>query len=325
MCAASALLALPATSTTAAAEDRPAAPRTSVADDHPSVGLSGKEAAKGGTVTVTGRGWRPRALLTVLICGQNMAGGTDTCANGAGRAVTTGGDGSFRRSLPVAEPPRPCPCVVHVATVTGPAASAATALRITGHPVAPVPREPDGAPLTALAPPRLEGSSGLLTWFGAPPRRRLVVTVGNRTPDPVRNPVFEVGVAHGVYAPAWEEQQWRGTVPAGGRARISLPVELAAGAHGDYYVSLKHAGKILAEQPWGVGRPWGVTLFRLLLCLVVPAAVFRIGMAAVDRLRPRDAAPPARTRGGRSRTPQPDRTPRRPRTRPSGRHRSPRT
>lgn len=37
----------------------------------------------------------------------------------------------------------------------------------------------------------------------------------------------------------------------------------------------------------GVGRPWGVTLFWVLLCLVVPAAVFRIGMAVVDKVRPR--------------------------------------
>lgn len=37
----------------------------------------------------------------------------------------------------------------------------------------------------------------------------------------------------------------------------------------------------------GVGRPWGVTLFWILLCLVVPAAVFRIGMAIVDKVRPR--------------------------------------
>ena len=69
----------------------------------------------------------------------------------------------------------------------------------------------------------------------------------------------------------------------------SSPVELSAGAHGDYTVSLKYGGKVLAEQPWGVGRPWGVTLFWILVCLVVPAAVFRIGMAVVDRVRPRRA------------------------------------
>jgi hypothetical protein len=147
-----------------------------------------------------------------------------------------------------------------------------------------------------LTDTRLNGSSGLLTWFGAPPSRSFAFTVGNTGTSAIKNPVFQVGTAHGVFAPQWEEQQWRGTIAPGKKARISLPVELSAGAHGDYSVSLKYGGKVLAEQPWGVGRPWGVTLFWLLLCVVVPAAVFRIGMALVERVRPRRPG-----RGGRHR------------------------
>ncbi|OKH97824.1 hypothetical protein A6A06_31135 [Streptomyces sp. CB02923] len=288
----------------------PVAPAT--AAPAPRVQLSAQEAGKGGTVTVTGRGWRPKTLLTLLICGQNMIGGTNACANGDGRAVTTGPDGSFRKDLPVAEPPKPCPCVVHAATVTGPPATADAPFTVAGHPVAPLPRQDTGGRLSVLAPPRLEGSSGLLTWFGAPPQRRLVVTVGNLGATSARDPVFEVGTSHGVFAPQWEEQQWRGTVPAGRKQRIELPVELPAGAHGDHLVSLKYGGKVLAEQPWGVGRPWGVTLFWILLCVVVPAAVFRVGMAVVDRARPRPGA--ARPRGrARRRAPRraAPRTPRR--------------
>ncbi|MFI0223096.1 hypothetical protein [Streptomyces lydicus] len=268
------------------------------ADDGPrTLQLSRKEAGKGGSITVTGRGWRPKALLTLLICGQNMIGGTNSCANGDGRAVTTDAHGAFRRSLPVAEPPKPCPCVVHVATVTGEPAAADAAFKVAGHPVAPLPDERAGGRLTVLAPPRLTGSSGLLTWFGAPPQRELTVTVGNLGSAPAKDPVFTVGTSHGVLAPEWEEQQWRGTVPAGKKAEVRLPVELAAGAHGDYLVSLKYGDKVLVEQPWGVGRPWGVTLFWVLLCLVIPMAVFRIGMAIVDRVRPRRTARTAATRG----------------------------
>ncbi|MEU9122041.1 hypothetical protein AB0C96_19625 [Streptomyces sp. NPDC048506] len=256
-------------------------------DGGPTVRLSVKEAGKGGTLTVTGRGWRPKALLTLLICGQNMIGGTNSCANGDGRAVTTDAHGAFRRSLAVAEPPKPCPCVVHVSTVTGAATAVDAAFKVAGHPVAPLPEERTGGRLTVLAQPRLAGSSGLLTWFGAPPQRELTVTVGNLGSAPAKDPVFQVGTSHGVFAPEWEEQQWRGTVPAGKKAEVRLPVELAAGAHGDYLVSLKYGDKVLVEQPWGVGRPWGVTLFWVLLCLVVPTAVFRIGMAIVDRVRPR--------------------------------------
>ncbi|WP_420864174.1 hypothetical protein [Streptomyces deccanensis] len=267
----------------------------------PAVKLSKSEAGTGGSVTVTGSGWRPGAILMVLICGRStpsrgVPGGTDSCANADGRAVTADDEGAFRRELPVAEPPVPCPCVVHVSTITGPKAEADAAFRVAGHSVEPLPREASGGRLSLLTDSRLTGSSGLLTWFGAPPARELVLTVGNVGTSPVKDPVFQVGTSHGVFAPRWEEQRWRGTVPPGGEARITLPVDLAAGAHGDYTVTLKYGGKVLTEQPWTVGRPWGVTLFWLMLCLVVPAALFRIGMAVVDRVRPGRAAPDPKRR-----------------------------
>lgn len=264
------------------------------AADGPSVELSDSQAGTGGSVTVSGSGWRPHTLLMMLICGQatpsrGVIGGTNSCANGDGRAVTTDVKGGFGKKLPVAEPPVPCPCVVHVATVTGAKADADAVLQVAGHAVEPLPAEPSGGRLSILTDTRLEGAGGLLTWFGAPPSRTLVLTVGNVGSSTVKNPVFQVGTSHGVFAPQWEEQQWRGTLGPGKKARIRLPVELAAGAHGDYTVSLEYGGKVLAEQPWGVGRPWGVTLFWILVCLVVPAAVFRVGMAVVDRVRPRGA------------------------------------
>ncbi|GGU62844.1 hypothetical protein GCM10010211_29670 [Streptomyces albospinus] len=273
-------------------------PSAAAADGAPSAAVSQKEAGTGGSITVTGRGWRPHTLLTLLICGQNMIGGTNSCANGDGRTVTTDADGAFRTGLPVAEPPKPCPCVVHVASVTGPATGADAAFKVAGHPVAPLPQDVGSGRLAVLAQPRLTGSSGLLTWFGAPAQRELTVTVGNLGSAPAKDPVFQVGTSHGVFAPKWEDQQWRGTVPAGRKTEVRLPVELAAGAHGDYLVSLKYGGRLLVEQPWGVGRPWGVTLFWVLLCVVVPTAVFRIGMAIVDRVRPARRTTAARGRRG---------------------------
>ncbi|MFJ4784721.1 hypothetical protein [Streptomyces sp. NPDC088794] len=267
---------------------------TAAAADGPVVKLSKSQAGTGGSITVSGSGWRANALLMVLICGQatparGVVGGTNSCANSDGRAVTTDAKGAFGKKLPVAEPPVPCPCVVHVATVTGAKAQADAVLQVAGHAVEPLPAETAGGRLSVLTDTRLDGSSGLLTWFGAPPSRTLDFTVGNVGTAAVKNPVFQVGTSHGVFAPQWEEQEWRGTIEPGGKARIKLPVDLAAGAHGDYTVSLKYSGKVLAEQPWGVGRPWGVTVFWILVCIVVPAALFRIGMAVVDRVRPRRA------------------------------------
>ncbi|WP_455351430.1 hypothetical protein [Streptomyces sp. SYSU K217416] len=272
------------------------------ADSKPVVTLSKEEAGKGGEITVTGSGWRPNALLMLLICGRSapgrgVIGGTNSCANADGRAVTTDATGRFSKRLPVAEPPEPCPCVVHVATVTGEQAAVDAEFTVAGHPVAPLPSQASAARLSVLAAARLEGDDGILVWFGAPASRKLVVTVGNLGPAPVKDPVFQVGTSHGVFAPSWQEQQWRGTIPPGQKARVELNVQLASGAHGDYLVSMKYGGKVLAAQPWGVGRPWGVTLFWILLCLVVPAAVFRIGMAVVDRVRPRSGG----TAGGAGR------------------------
>ncbi len=271
-----------------------AAPRTSAAQ--PTATVDRTEAPKGASVTVSGTGWRPGALLTLLVCGQNMIGGTNACANADGRTVTTAADGTFRRGLPVAAPPKPCPCVVHVATVTGDAAAADAPFSVSGHPVAPLPRQSGGERLSVLDA-RLEGSGSLLTWFGAPPGRRLVVTVANLGSTPAADPVFRLGTAHGVLAPSWEERPWRGTVAAGRKERVVLDVELAAGAYGDYLISLAYGDKVLVEQPWDVSRPWGVTLFWILLCVVVPLALFRAGMAVVDRVRPR---PPT---GDRTREP----------------------
>lgn len=283
------------------------APGASAAEGEPTVTLSAAEAGKGGEITVKGRDWRPGTLLMMLICGQatpadGVIGGTNSCANAEGRAVTTGRTGGFSKEMPVAEPPVPCPCVVHVATVTGEQATADAVFEVAGHPTAPLPKETGGGKLAVLATTRLAGDSGLLTWFGAPASRKLVFTVGNLGSAPVKDPVFEIGTAHGVYAPQWEERQWRGTVAPGRKARIELPVELSAGAHGDYQVSVRYGTKVLAEQPWRVARPWGVALFWVLLAVVVPAGIFRIGMAVVDKARPRQAAGRPRLAGRRPRS-----------------------
>ncbi|MER6913089.1 hypothetical protein ABT354_15580 [Streptomyces sp. NPDC000594] len=262
------------------------APLPAAAPGVPEVRLSQQRAAPGTGIVVSGDGWRPGTLLTLLICGQNMTGGTNTCANADGRAVTTDANGFFTLELPVVAPPEPCPCVVHVATVTGDRATRDAPLAVRGHPVAPLPRPRGPGRLAVLAAARLEGGSGLLVRFGAPPSRRLVLTVGNLGTTPVENPVFRLGTSHGVYAPQWEERRWRGTLAPGDTARIELPVELAAGAHGDYRVAVRYAGRTLAEHPWKVARPWGVTAFWVLLAVVGSAALFRVGMAVVDLVRP---------------------------------------
>ncbi|MEU9718468.1 neocarzinostatin apoprotein domain-containing protein [Streptomyces sp. NPDC047976] len=267
-----------------------AAPATA-AEGKPAAALSLQEAAKGTEITVTGTGWRPKTLVMLLVCGQNMIGGTNSCANADGAAVSVTDDGRFTARLPVAEPPKPCPCVVNVTSVNGDQSTVAVPIRITGHPVADLPAESGTARLAMLTGVRLKGEDGVLTWFGAPPGRTFTATVGNLGSAPVKDPVFQLGTARGVFAPVWEEARWKGTIPPGGKAEVALDVALPAGAHGDYTVSLKYGDTVLAAQPWGVDRPYGVLLFWGLLLVVVPTALFRAGMAVVDRVRPRAGAP----------------------------------
>ncbi|MFJ7261880.1 neocarzinostatin apoprotein domain-containing protein [Streptomyces globosus] len=259
------------------------------ADAPPAAQLSLREAVPGTELTVTGTGWRAGTLVMLLVCGQNMVGGTNSCANAEGAAVSVGGDGRFTARLAAAAPPKPCPCIVHVASVGGDAAMVALPLALTGHPVAEPPPEQGAPRLAALGPARLEGGDGILTRFGAPPSRTFTVTLGNTGPAPVVDPVFRLGTARGVLAPQWEEVRWKGAVPPGGRAEVRLPVTLGAGAHGSHTVSLAYGETVLAARPWAVSRPYGVLLFRALLLLVVPAGLFRAGMALVDRIRPATA------------------------------------
>ncbi|WP_424213455.1 neocarzinostatin apoprotein domain-containing protein [Streptomyces sp. BI20] len=273
-----------------------AAPRA--AEPPPKAALSLPEVAKGTDVTVSGSGWKAGSLVMLLLCGQNMIGGTNACANAEGNAVVVGGDGTFRAPLPVGAPPKPCPCVVNVSSVNGGQEGLSLPLRITNHPTAPLPAEGGTPRLAVLTGLRLEGEDGVLTWFGAPPERRVVITVGNLGTGAVRDPVFQVGVGDGVLAPTWEEQEWKGEIKPGGKAEVVLKVELGAGAHGDHEVSVKYGDTVLAGQPWRVDRPYGVLLFWVLLFLVVPTALFRIGMAVVDRVSPRGGGP-ARAAGVR--------------------------
>ncbi|MFJ4781035.1 hypothetical protein [Streptomyces sp. NPDC088762] len=294
--AACALALLPAAPAAAATATASAAV---FAEPKPAVTLSLQEAAKGTEITVNGTGWPAKTLVMLLVCGQNMIGGTNSCANADGTAVSVADDGRFAAKLPVVAPPKPCPCVVNVTSVNGDQSTVATPLKITDHPVAELPAESGTARLAMLTGVRLEGEDGVLTWFGAPPSRTFKVTVGNLGSAPVKDPVFQLGTAHGVFAPLWEEVRWKGTIPPGGKAEVALDATLTAGAYGDYTISLKYGETVVATQPWGVDRPYGVLLFWGLLLLVIPAAVFRIGMAVVDKVRPRAPGAAGRHRGAR--------------------------
>ena len=240
-------------------------------------------AAPGATTTVIGSGWPANTLLTVLLCGQNAVNGTDSCANASGRALTTGAGGSFTVQLPVVKPPQPCPCVIHATTVTGANVTVNTPFPVIGVASVPIKQTPGTMlPLTAA----ITGGGSLMTWFGAPPHRTFKAVIANVGNSAITDPVFRLGSWHSVYAPDWQEYQWSGVIAPGARQEIDVPLDFGAGAHGGYSVELDYNGTELTTQQVGLSYPWGVTLFWLLLCVVVPVGLFRIGLTVVDRVRP---------------------------------------
>ena len=240
-------------------------------------------AAPGATTTVLGTGWPANTLVTVLLCGQNAVNGTDSCANATGRALTTSAGGGFTVRLAVVKPPQPCPCVIHATTVTGANVTVNTPFPVIGVASVPIKQTPGTMlPLTAS----ISGGGSLMTWFGAPPHRSFKAVIANVGNSAITDPVFRVGTSHSVYTPSWQEYQWSGVIAPGARQEIDVPLDFAAGAHGGYSAELDYNGTELTVQKVNLPYPWGVTLFWLLLCVVVPVGLFRIGLAVVDRVRP---------------------------------------
>lgn len=269
-----------------AAPHRPSA--ESASDGEPSITTEAKAGAEGGTVRVSGADWQPDTAVTLLLCGQNGLVGTEACANSDSRAATTDARGAFSRTLPVVAPPEACPCVVKAVAVTGEHAWAEAEFAVTGHPVEPLPEDGrSGTERLAVLDAKLEGSEGVLNWFGVPPERRLVLTVANQGTGPARNPVFEVGTAQDVYAHDWVDQRWNGTLEPGEQKTVTLDVELGAAAYGDHRVGVRYAQTVLAEQPWQVGRPWGLHLVGLLLVVAGAWGLWRVAQLLRRRLRPR--------------------------------------
>ncbi|MEY9877450.1 hypothetical protein ABH931_006974 [Streptacidiphilus sp. MAP12-33] len=243
-------------------------------------------AKPGGTTTVGGSGWPASTLLTVLLCGQNAVAGTDDCANASGRAVTTDANGRFTEQLSVALPPEPCPCVIHVNTVLGDSVSADAPFDVIGAPVKPIPADAAGSGNLHVLSESMTGDSGLLNTFGAPPSRTFKVIVTNFGASPIVNPEFQLGTSHSVLAPEWSAAPWQGVIRPGDKVEIDLPVQFDSGASGVWTATLRYQGRDIAHAEQDLPAAWGVGVFWVLLGIVVAVALYRIGMAVLDRVRP---------------------------------------
>ena len=266
---------------------------TPAAADGLSATLGVATASVGEKVRVTGTGWPAQELVQLVTCGELALNGSSSCDMRSALATMTSAEGTFTVDLQVGKPPKPCPCVVHIALVgVGSQGQVDVPFTVRGHPVATPPRAPSTPAEVEVVDVRLDGGSAWTEWFGGPAHRTLVYTVRNSGSQPLPNPMLRVrvGKADGgdtVSVPP------PGAIAAGETRTFRVPVSFPFAAFGHYEVRADLSGlgaAVVAHEAY----PWGLVALNVIgLALIVTGIVRRLRAA---RRRPAIAAaklPPA--------------------------------
>ncbi|GGN71469.1 hypothetical protein GCM10010112_38850 [Actinoplanes lobatus] len=218
--------------------------------------LSVTEASPGEKIRVTGEGWEPSQLLQFVTCGEGGVTGSAACDTRASMATPVRPDGTFIVDLLVGEPPKACPCVIHVAAVQGDAdATVNLPLTITGHASGQIPRTADPVRDLVVQDARLTGGTAA-AWFGAPDRLLLVYTIRNPSTSTLVNATAQVRLGGGGDDNVFHQAQITDLGPGQSRT-LTVPVELPLAAFGRYVVTVDVSGLAQARlthqaYPWGL-------------------------------------------------------------------------
>jgi hypothetical protein len=135
-------------------------------------------------VAVTGTGWPAGSGITAFLCGNNFLNGTTDCdLTGGGQAIATR-DGTFQLTVDVALPPKPCPCVIHVATTADPGTIDAPVV-VVGASEAPPAKDATSRSLDVVA--TVTGRGPWTAYFGGSAQRELTLTLTNTGVQPLIN------------------------------------------------------------------------------------------------------------------------------------------
>lgn len=229
------------------------------AADGPALVLSKNTAKLGEYVGVTGSGFPVGAQLQVEICG--IGGSSNSCAIAAAVNATADASGGFHQSLPVMEPPTPCPCTVHAVPFAGAAADPVDVpIGIPGLRFLPQ-AAPAAAGTAKLLDAVLVPDSPLLTQFGADGSARVTLTFadlgGGPAPDPgVALTVSRGGRRVGRYPVPWVG----GDLAVGARRMVACDLALPGGWFRDYQIGVELgpvADPITVRTLSAAVRPWG--------------------------------------------------------------------
>lgn len=246
--------------------------------------VSAPAARPGTTLRVTGAGWPAGQLLQLVTCGELAMTGSGACDMRAALATPARADGTFSVDVRVGDPPRPCPCVVHVALVgTGADGHVDVPLDIPGHATGPAPAAAGTVARLDVVRVRLAGRPSWTEWFGARAERTLVYEVRNPGAQSLRELPLNVRVGKGGGDPTAAPRS--GEIRPGETREYRVPVTIPFAAFGRYQVRADIAGLGEASVAYDA-YPWG-----LLALNVFGIALIVLGVRRRIRYRRRDGDP----------------------------------
>lgn len=155
----------------------------------------------GDDVVVESEGWKPGAQLQAVVCGDNAVGGSNACDMVF--AVTSRADtqGRVRHAFTMSSPPRPCPCVVRIATFTAPAMAMNVPFTLEGHPTGTPPEEKAASSDLRVDAVEMKGRGGPGAFLGIGGTSTMVITLANRGDAPAPAPDVAYGFGRGGMEP----------------------------------------------------------------------------------------------------------------------------
>jgi hypothetical protein len=235
----------------------------------------------GSQVVVTGTGWPGGALLQAVPCGNGGFNGSADCASSAAVTTTTTGEGDFFVDLLVADPGKPCPCVVKVdvidaGEVSGAASlSVASPIVITDADEGPIEVDDFSRELTIAA--SIGGFGPWTSWFGGRASRTLTFDVTNTGPQPVLNPPTTVTFGASSAPTDVVAQPELGSLAPGETKTYSVPIEIDAVALGKYtaLVTIRGLSSPASASVQTSVIPWGWVLIAFLLLQIPLLGLYR--------------------------------------------------
>jgi hypothetical protein len=245
-------------------------------------------------VTISGSKWPTNASLQATVCGDDAVDGSVDCATVNAMTFSPNSAGQVSAALLVVLPPKPCPCVVMVESLSGFIKS--FPVEVIGAPIAPVTQiKLHDASRFSVVNVYVVARSSFWSFFGAPTPETLVVTLRNNEQSTSATPLVSAVWGRGPH-PAHLITLPKGSSFRPGETRtLDVPFDLAPLSLGTYNVAVRPSS---ASSPQSVGTtattwPYGLFFLPLVVVMVVlfrhrkkPSHAARISARKVRRTQP---------------------------------------